>query len=187
MTLGEKLQRLRLQNGMSQDTLAQRLDVSRQAVSKWERDEAVPDLDKILKLSELYGVSLDSLLKDQPEMTHTAKTQEAKTQEAKTGESPKQRTHWNQALTWVGLLGGIAMVIWGLMDAAGILLFQSIANGMLSGVAGVMESASIAEGSGILSEFMRVPSLLLVQPLLKILCGVLLILLGLWAHKKGKK
>ena len=182
MTLGEKLQRLRLQNGMSQDTLAQRLDVSRQAVSKWERDEAVPDLDKILKLAELYGVSLDSLLKDQPEMTHTAKTQEAKT-----GESPKQRTHWNLALTWVGLVGGIGMVIWGLMDAAGILLFQSIANGMLSGVAGVMESASIAEGSGILSEFMRVPSLLLVQPLLKILCGVLLILLGLWAHKKGKK
>lgn len=182
MTLGEKLQRLRLQNGMSQDTLAQRLGVSRQAVSKWERDEAMPDLDKILKLSELYGVSLDSILKNQPETAH-----EAETQEAKHGETVKQRIHWNQALTWVGLLGGIAMVIWGLMDAAGILLFQSIANGMLSGVAGVMESASIAEGSGILSEFMRVPSLLLVQPLLKILCGVLLILLGLWAHKKGKK
>ena len=182
MTLGEKLQRLRLQNGMSQDTLAQRLGVSRQAVSKWERDEAMPDLDKILKLSELYGVSLDSILKNQPETAY-----EAETQEAKHGETAKQRIHWNQALTWVGLLGGIAMVIWGLMDAAGILLFQSIANGMLSGVAGVMESASIAEGSGILSEFMRVPSLLLVQPLLKILCGVLLILLGLWAHKKGKK
>lgn len=55
MTLGARLQELRLRRGMSQDALADKLGVSRQAVSKWERDEATPDLDKIIKLSEHSG------------------------------------------------------------------------------------------------------------------------------------
>ena len=49
MTLGEKIQELRRKNAISQDALAERLDVSRQAVSKWERDEATPETDKIVK------------------------------------------------------------------------------------------------------------------------------------------
>lgn len=62
MTLGEKIQELRRQNAISQDALAERLDVSRQAVSKWERDEAMPETDKIVKLSQVFGVSTDYLL-----------------------------------------------------------------------------------------------------------------------------
>ena len=49
MTLGEKILELRRRNAISQDALAERLDVSRQAVSKWERDEAIPETDKIVK------------------------------------------------------------------------------------------------------------------------------------------
>ena len=67
MTFGEKLLDLRRKNGMSQDTLADQLGVSRQAVSKWERDEAVPETDKIIRIARLFHVSTDYLLLDGPE------------------------------------------------------------------------------------------------------------------------
>ena len=66
MTLGEKIQELRRRNGMSQDTLAEMLDVSRQAVSKWERDEAVPETDKIIRIAKAFSVSTDYLLLEEP-------------------------------------------------------------------------------------------------------------------------
>lgn len=65
MTFGEKLQELRRKQAMSQDALAERLEVSRQAVSKWERDEAMPETDKIVRIAQLFGVSTDYLLLDE--------------------------------------------------------------------------------------------------------------------------
>ena len=62
MNLGETIYRLRTGRGMSQDALANALDVSRQSVSKWENNAAVPELDKLLKLSEIFGVTLDELV-----------------------------------------------------------------------------------------------------------------------------
>ena len=62
MTLGEKLQALRRRTGMSQDMLAEKLEVSRQAVSKWERDEAMPETDKLVRIAKLFDISLDELL-----------------------------------------------------------------------------------------------------------------------------
>lgn len=64
MTLGEKLQRLRTAAGLSQEDLAERLQVSRQAISKWELDKTVPDVKYIVELSELFGVTTDHLLKE---------------------------------------------------------------------------------------------------------------------------
>ena len=64
MILAEKITKLRKQQGWSQEELAARLDVSRQAVSKWESMASMPDLDKILKMSHLFDVSTDYLLKD---------------------------------------------------------------------------------------------------------------------------
>ena len=64
MSFGEKLQDLRRRAGMSQDTLAERLDVSRQAVSKWERDETMPETEKLVRIAQLFGASLDELLLD---------------------------------------------------------------------------------------------------------------------------
>lgn len=61
MTLGERLTRLRNQRGLSQDDLADILGVSRQSVSKWETDASVPELSKLMKLSDVFGVSLDEL------------------------------------------------------------------------------------------------------------------------------
>lgn len=67
MLLAEKIAKLRKANGWSQEELAMKLDISRQSVSKWESASSIPDLDKILKLSELFGVSTDYLLKDEIE------------------------------------------------------------------------------------------------------------------------
>ena len=63
MTLGERIIKLRNSKGISQDTLAVALGVSRQSVSKWETDASVPELDKLIKLSEYFEVSLDELIK----------------------------------------------------------------------------------------------------------------------------
>ena len=62
MNLGETIYRLRTKAGMSQDALAGALEVSRQSVSKWENNAAVPELDKLIKLSEVFGVTLDELV-----------------------------------------------------------------------------------------------------------------------------
>ena len=63
MNFGERIYELRSRQGLSQGELADRLGVSRQAVSKWENNSAVPDLDKLLKMSEIFSVSLDELVK----------------------------------------------------------------------------------------------------------------------------
>ena len=67
MIFADKLIQLRKKSGWSQEELAQQMGVSRQSVSKWEGAQAVPDLEKMLKLSQLFGVSTDYLLKDELE------------------------------------------------------------------------------------------------------------------------
>lgn len=63
MTLGQRLCQLRGRAGLSQDALAERLGVSRQSVSKWETDASVLDLDKLVRLSQIFGATLDELVK----------------------------------------------------------------------------------------------------------------------------
>lgn len=67
MILADKIINERKKNGWSQEELSERLSVSRQSVSKWESAQAVPDLQKILKMAEIFGVSTDYLLKDELE------------------------------------------------------------------------------------------------------------------------
>ena len=67
MILADKIVQLRKKNGWSQEELAAQLNVSRQAVSKWEGAQSVPDLDRILQMSALFGVTTDYLLKDEME------------------------------------------------------------------------------------------------------------------------
>ncbi len=64
MTLGEKIYSLRVKNGLSQEAFGEKLGVSRQSVSKWETDQSVPELDKIVMISELFTVTTDYLLKE---------------------------------------------------------------------------------------------------------------------------
>lgn len=75
MILADKIAQLRRQNGWSQEELAHQLDVSRQAVSKWESGSSIPELDKILNMSRIFNVTTDYLLKDeleQPESISSA-------------------------------------------------------------------------------------------------------------------
>ena len=62
MSLGETIYTLRTRRNLSQGDLAEQLDVSRQSISKWETDRSVPELDKLVKMSRLFGVSLDELV-----------------------------------------------------------------------------------------------------------------------------
>lgn len=63
MNLGETIYKLRTEKGLSQGNLADMLEVSRQSISKWENNSAVPELDKLMKLSEIFNITLDELVK----------------------------------------------------------------------------------------------------------------------------
>ncbi len=67
MILSEKIMMLRKKSGWSQEDLAERLDISRQSVSKWESGASIPDLERIVNMSQLFGVTTDYLLKDEIE------------------------------------------------------------------------------------------------------------------------
>ena len=72
MILADKLIELRKRNGWSQEELAEKLGVSRQSISKWEGAQSIPDMKKILAMSEIFGVSTDVLLKDELDLSEPA-------------------------------------------------------------------------------------------------------------------
>lgn len=128
MTLAEKILSLRTERGMSQDDLAEKLEVSRQSVSKWETAQSTPDLDKIIKLADLFGVSVDELVRD-GERPRPPEPPEAKViyvEREKQGLTPIQTLGVVVEVTGVGLslvglmgapvliLPGAALVILGL-------------------------------------------------------------------------
>lgn len=76
MILADKIIHLRKKNGWSQEQLANELGISRQSVSKWESAMSIPDLDKIIKMSAIFGVSTDYLLKDEIEGELPSETKE---------------------------------------------------------------------------------------------------------------
>lgn len=67
MQLKDKLQLLRKQNGYSQEQLADKVGVARQTLSKWENGQAVPELDNLISLSNLYGIAIDRMVKEDDE------------------------------------------------------------------------------------------------------------------------
>lgn len=79
MTIGEKIKKLREEQNISQEHLAKMLDVSWRLVAKWERSDAIPEIDKIVRLSEIFGVSTDVLINDDIELNST--------------EAPKKQKH----------------------------------------------------------------------------------------------
>ncbi len=96
--IANRLVQLRKEHHLSQEELAERLGLSRQAVSKWERAEASPDTDNLILLSRLYGVSIDELLRtDVADETIIASEQAAQNKheapQADTADKPRQRVH----------------------------------------------------------------------------------------------
>lgn len=72
MTLGQKLKILLKEKNMTQEELAEQLDVSRQAVGKWVNDKGIPEVGKLIQISNMFGVSLDYLLKEDSEVSAVA-------------------------------------------------------------------------------------------------------------------
>lgn len=68
MGLGNRIQKLRIYNGLTQEQLAEKLSVSRQSVSKWEMDQSAPEIDKIVQMSKLFSVGTDEILLEDEEI-----------------------------------------------------------------------------------------------------------------------
>ena len=96
MILADKIITLRKKAGWSQEELAARLNVSRQSVSKWEGAQSIPDMDKVVQMSRLFGVTTDFLLKDELEI-------EEHTQSAPVDEPPLRRVTMEEASTYLAL------------------------------------------------------------------------------------
>ncbi len=92
MTIGEKILNLRKNKGLSQEQLAEELGISRQAVSKWEAEQSIPDIDKVILLAEFFHVTTDYILRDiDEEKTVNETANELKTNLENTAENTKNR------------------------------------------------------------------------------------------------
>ena len=119
MILADKIIRLRKKNGWSQEELANKMNVSRQAVSKWEGSQTIPDLEKILQLSVLFGVTTDYLLKDEiqtEELTNDTSTditvKRISIEEANTYIEQRKKASWRIALaTFLCILSPITIIV----------------------------------------------------------------------------
>lgn len=96
MILADKIMTLRKKAGWSQEELAAQLNVSRQSVSKWEGAQSIPDMDKVVQMSRLFGVTTDFLLKDELEM-------EEHTQSTPIDEPPLRRVTMEEASAYLAL------------------------------------------------------------------------------------
>lgn len=98
----KKLTSLRKYHSLSQETLAEKIGVSRQAISKWERGEASPDTDNVLLISKLYGISVDDILGDKTAETVISEIENKKQctiTETKSSEETKNEKAENKVLT----------------------------------------------------------------------------------------
>lgn len=120
MTFGEKLQKLRQKAGMSQDALAERLNVSRQAVSRWERDETMPETDKVVALADLFGVTTDYLLRQGTEEEPQAAQSAAAAPHKDSGRDILERLGYLAKTK--GYLLGWVLIGWGVLDLVVLLL-----------------------------------------------------------------
>lgn len=122
MTFGEKLQSLRQRAGMSQDALAERLDVSRQAVSRWERDETMPETDKVVALAELFVVTTDYLLRRQPEASGREGAASGAPPRHGGGREGDTLDRLGYLAKTKGYLLGWVLIAWGVLDLVTLLL-----------------------------------------------------------------
>lgn len=116
MTTGEKIAALRREKGLSQEALGEKLGLSRQAVSKWEADQAMPTMDNLVELSRLFGVPVDTLLRPDeplPDKTQPPEGVKLSAEGLKISYAPvlTRKTKWFiiilAVLMWVSVLGNI--------------------------------------------------------------------------------
>ena len=122
--LSEKLYKLRKKQGLSQEQLAEKLEVSRQTISKWETGQALPEGDKLLTISRYFGVSLDYLMEedetpqspDAAEAPETAKSDE-KAKVAPSPAAPDETDRILRRLALIACIGGaVGLIVWGILS-----------------------------------------------------------------------
>lgn len=110
MALSEKLYTLRKKSGLSQEQLAEQLGVSRQAISKWESGQSIPESDKLVVISNYFKVSLDYLLKEDDEQQVISEVSQSDN-----SLQTSDKTRW--LLGIISCIGGIVcLIIWGLLS-----------------------------------------------------------------------
>lgn len=105
--LSEKIYTLRRKSGMSQEQLAERIGVSRQAVSKWETGVSTPELDKLKALSECFGVTIDELMGDKADLPSHVSMKE-------NSPNPRERTEGRTGV-FLCIIGAVCLIIFGLL------------------------------------------------------------------------
>ena len=123
MDFNNRLYQLRKQKGLSQEELANRLNVSRQTVSKWEVGDSTPDMEKLIAMSDLFDVSLDKLVMGKEE----EKGQEAQKSEFVTVINEKVLTDKNKkkaksVLKIIAIIAGVVFAI----DAISVIVFFAV-------------------------------------------------------------
>lgn len=68
MSIGNRIQELRINNGLTQEQLAEKLAVSRQSISKWEMEQSLPEIDKVVQMSKLFSVGTDQILMEEADL-----------------------------------------------------------------------------------------------------------------------
>ena len=141
MILADKIIRLRKKNGWSQEELADKMNVSRQAVSKWEGAQTIPDLEKILQLSTLFGVTTDYLLKEEIEDEELTNDTSSDTtvkrisiEEANVYIEQRKKASWRIALaTFLCILSPITLIVLSILSE----LPNAIVTEMTAGAVGL--------------------------------------------------
>ena len=127
MTLGQTIHRLRLERGLSQADLADRLEVSRQSISKWETDASVPELDKLIALSKIFGVTLDELVGHAPDGPASPAPETA------SGSTPDPAKPASGTLPLRKLVGILLLLFGGAVFVLFALLSRSLVTGLVYG------------------------------------------------------
>ena len=124
MEFNNKLYELRKQKGFSQEELANRLNVSRQTVSKWEVGESTPDMEKLVAMSDLFEISLDELVLDKKEEKKTEASEQVVKSEFYSDLKEHVLTEDNKKKTKKGLkIAGIALGAFLLIDILSFIIY----------------------------------------------------------------
>lgn len=107
--LSERIYQFRRKNGLSQEQLAERIGVSRQAISKWESGTSTPELEKLFALSECFNITLDELVKDEAANQETSETPQKSEKDA------VSKTVEMKAGVVLCLIGAICLILSGIM------------------------------------------------------------------------
>ena len=111
MNFGEKLTKLRKQKGLSQEELGYELNVTRQTISKWELGQTTPEMDKLVEMSKVFGVTVDELTSE----GEIANSEPQKIEDRPINDKPKNNSTWKVVLLIVAIfiIGGV--LVYGLI------------------------------------------------------------------------